>query len=109
MAVVTGIARICSGLRTPCHEVHDCSRRRFPVGVPCLAQQFCDTEVNQFRESFGRYQNIAWFYVAMDDEVLMCILHSIAYQAEEFQPLFRREFVVITILIDWFALDILHH
>ena len=54
-------------------------------------------------------QHIRRLDVAMDDSFLMRVLDGIANDAEQLQPLWNRQFVLISVLGDGHALDQLHH
>src|SRR5262245_31011721 len=50
-------------------------------------QEFCDSEIQQFRRAIGGHENVPRFQVAMHDKILVRVVDSAADRAEEFEPL----------------------
>src|SRR6187455_740280 len=73
-------------------------------------QDLRDAEVEQFRYTVRRYQDISRLDVAMDDELAVRVVHRVAHDAEQSQALGRGELVRIAIIVNGFsALDQFHH
>ena len=73
-------------------------------------QNLRDAEVEQFRRTIGRNQNIARLDVAMDHELAVRVLHRSAHETEQLQALGRGKLACIAIIVDGLsAFDQLHH
>ena len=107
LAVVTVRPRICSGL------AYSGVRMRSSVDVSSRAaapspDDLGDPEVEQRRHALGRDEDVAGLQVAVDDEVLVGVLHRGADLAEEPQPVPDREAAVPAVVEQRNALDVLH-
>jgi hypothetical protein len=72
-------------------------------------QNLGDAEVKQLWDTLCGHQNVAGFYVAVDEQVLMRVLHGRTNLNEEFQPLGNRKLVGVAIFVDRQAFDQVHH
>ena len=81
------------------------------LGEP-LIDGFGDAEIDDLGRGlavFDRHQHVGGLEVAMDDPLLMGMLHRLADGDEQLQPLAQREVAFIAILGDGDALNQLHH
>ncbi len=73
------------------------------------AEHFGDTEIQQLGLAVARDQDVARLQVAVNDQVLMCVLHSGAYADEEFESLGDVEVILVAVSVDRRAINVLHH
>jgi hypothetical protein len=69
-------------------------------------------EVDDLRErppAHVGHQDVGWLDVPVDHGLLVRVLHSLADSLEEFQPLLRIESVLVAVVRDRDAGDVLHH
>ena len=67
-----------------------------------------DAEVQQLRDTLVGYENVGGFQIAVNDQVLMRILHCIANLYEQLDALVDRQKVAVAILVDARPADVLH-
>src|SRR5262245_38070142 len=67
-----------------------------------------DTEVEQSHGCVRLHQNVGGLQIAMDDGMLVCILHCLAHGTKKLQTFLNRALVLAAILDKWNAFDILH-
>src|ERR1700745_3392957 len=70
------------------------------LGASRWIQDLCDTEIQQLRRAIVADEDISWLDVAVDDQVLVGILHRSADLPKEFQSRGDRESTLIAVLID---------
>ena len=70
--------------------------------------QSCDAEIEQFRLPVARHQNVSWLEIAMNHQMLMCVLHGRAELAEQIQPRGERQIVARAIFIERQSFHKLH-
>ena len=69
-------------------------------------------EVDHLRHRLAvvlRDEHVRRLKIAMDDPLLMRVLHRVTDVHEQFEPILRREAVLVAVLRDRDALDQLHH
>ena len=77
-----------------------------------LAGRLGDAEVDDLRHRLAvvqRDQHVRRLEVAVNDPFLMGVLHGLADRHEQFQPLARRELMLVAVLGDRHAFDQFHH
>ncbi len=72
-------------------------------------QQFGNAEVEQFRRTVGGHENVRWFDVAMNDEMLMRVRDGRADLSKEYEPRLDRQPARPAVLVDRQAVDVLEH
>jgi len=72
-------------------------------------QDLCDTEIQQLRDAVVADKDIPRLNVAMDDQVLVGVLHRSADLPKELQPRCDRKTTLIGVFIDGSAFDQLHN
>ena len=82
VATVTGSPRTCSGLALSGVSTRKAVRVRLP-SIAARLQQLGDAEVEQLRHAVRGHEDVARLDVAMDDEVLVRILHRAAHPQEQ--------------------------
>ncbi len=71
-------------------------------------KDFGNAEVEQFDLSFRRDQRVRGLQVAMDDEILVCILNRVAHGREQDEPVPDAERLAIAVRRDGFACHVFH-
>src|SRR5580692_963850 len=79
------------------------------AGFRICVDNFGNTEIQEFRRSLMGDENVAGFYIAMDDQPLMRILHGRADRREEFETFGNWQVARIAIFGDGLAFDQLHY
>src|SRR5205085_1967968 len=82
--------------------------RRESLRVKLRLQQLGNAEVQQLRHAFRGDENVARLEVAMDDEVLMRVVHRAADHAKQLQALGGCKFARLAVLVYGLALDVFH-
>src|SRR5690242_6508949 len=83
--------------------------RRYGVAAACdRTHELCDAEVEQLGPAVGGDENVRWFEIAVDDEVLVRVLHRVTDGGHEVEPLRGRKRVGGAITVDRLAVDMLH-
>src|SRR5688572_4685337 len=80
------------------------SRRRLT-----LVEQLGDAEVEKLWHLVSGDENVRWLQVAVDDKMLVRIGDGCADLSEQSQALVERQLTSAAVLIDRFAVDMLHH
>ncbi len=90
------------------HDTHD-GQGPFLGRLRIDVEQLRDAEVEQLRRPVARDQNIAGLQIAVNDQVLVRVLHGAADADEQPEPSLDREVVDVAIPVDRQAVDELHH
>ncbi len=91
------------------------SQGRVNSGQPQLvrAEHFGDAEIEQFDEGLPigtlRDENVRGFQVAVDDQVLVGVLHRVADVLEQAEAFFDGEAFCVAECVDRLAVDVFHH
>jgi hypothetical protein len=70
--------------------------------------EFRDTEVEELQLAVARDEDVRRFEIAVDDQVLVRVLHDVAHGGKELESRVDRETACIAIAVDRFTIDILH-
>ena len=82
------------------------------IGREPLAGRLGDAEVDDLghrRTVLERHQHVGGFQVAVDDPLLVRVLHRPADQHEQLQPLRDRQVILVAVGRDRHAVDQVHH
>ena len=79
------------------------------VGKRARPQQLGDAKVEQLHGSFGGDQNIGGLQIAVQNGVLVQILHGLADLLKDLDTAGERQALLIAVLVNRLAVDVLHH
>ena len=74
-----------------------------------MSDELRDTEIEDLGRAGRRHQNVAGLQIAMDDRVLVRILHGSADALKEPEPIVERNRAAFAVARDRHAIDELHH
>ena len=101
--VASGLLRAHVGQRP-----HDLAGNR-DQRVLAIGNRLGQAEIQDAQVTFGIHQQVAGLEIAVDDSLLVRMVHGIAGDGKEFQNLLQAQLVVTHILRDRYAADIVHH
>src|SRR5215469_12971820 len=78
------------------------------LGGAFRGEQLGNAEVEQLGHAAGIHQNVAALEVAVEDEVAMRVIHSVADRKEEVDAVLERQRAASAIIEDGLALEVLH-
>src|ERR1700683_2571776 len=91
------------------HGMHAASSDQGRERKACWVSKLGDSKIEQLRLPIVLHKDVAGLEIPMDHTIAMGVGHCVTHSAKEAQSLRDRQYVLLTVLVDWHALDKVHN